>query len=93
MFARWYIPEDGSARGGIVLCPPFGLEAQAAGRAYRVLAVRLESEGFAVLHIDYDGTGDSAGSEEDPGRVEAWQGSVRAAVDLLRSAGAPRICV
>ena len=88
MFARWYIPEDGSARGGIVLCPPFGLEAQAAGRAYRVLAVRLESEGFAVLHIDYDGTGDSAGSEEDPGRVEAWQGSVHAAVDLLRSAGA-----
>ncbi|MGD0808483.1 MAG: alpha/beta hydrolase family protein [Acidimicrobiales bacterium] len=93
MFARWHLPEDGTARAGIVLCPPFGLEAQAAGRAYRALAAMLASEGFAVLHIDYDGTGDSAGSEDDPERVEAWQGSVRAAVELLRSSGAPRICV
>jgi dienelactone hydrolase len=46
-----------------------------------------------VLHIDYDGTGDSAGSDRDPGRAEAWQGSVRAAVDLLRRGGARKVCV
>jgi pimeloyl-ACP methyl ester carboxylesterase len=93
LFARSFVPEAGTARAGVVLCPPFGLEAQGAGRAYQVLGRRLESEGFAVLHVDFDGTGDSAGSDGDPGRVQAWQGSVRAAVDLLRAGGAARVCV
>jgi alpha-beta hydrolase superfamily lysophospholipase len=46
-----------------------------------------------VLYIDYDGTGDSAGSEADPGRVEAWQRTVRSAVDLVRSGGARHVSV
>ena len=93
LFARLYMPESGSARGAVVMCPPFGLEAQAVGRAYRGLGEQLAQRGLAALHIDYDGTGDSAGSEEDPGRLEAWQGSVRAAVELMRSSGALQVSV
>jgi len=48
---------------------------------------------FAVLQVDYDGTGDAAGLDSDPGRLEAWQASVRAAVDLARSGGARQVAV
>ena len=48
-------------------------------------------EGLAVLRFDYDGTGDSAGEETDPGRVDAWLSSVTAAVDELAATGVPRI--
>jgi pimeloyl-ACP methyl ester carboxylesterase len=36
--------------------------------------------GFPVLRFDPDGTGDSAGSDADPGRLRAWIDSVKAAV-------------
>ena len=36
--------------------------------------------GFPVLRFDPDGTGDSAGSDEDPGRVRAWIDSLKTAV-------------
>ena len=93
LFGRAYMPEGGTAYAGVVLCPPFGLEAQGAGRAYRALAERLATEGLAVVQVDYDGTGDSAGWAGDPDRAQAWQGSVRAAVDLLRAGGAAKVCV
>jgi alpha-beta hydrolase superfamily lysophospholipase len=44
-----------------------------------------------VLHIDYDGTGDSSGGDGDPGRVEAWRRSIGAAVALMRAGGAPYV--
>ena len=91
LFARFHQPAGGVARGAVVLCPPFGLESWKASRAYRVLGAQLASEGFAVLHIDYDGTGDSSGTEDDPERVEAWRGSVSAAVDLMRVGGARHV--
>jgi hypothetical protein len=87
------MPEDGTVRGAVVLCPPFGLEVEAAARAYQVLGEQLASQNFAVLHVDYDGTGDSAGCDEDPGRVEAWQSSVRAGVEFMRSSGALHVSV
>ncbi|MGO9659521.1 MAG: serine aminopeptidase domain-containing protein [Acidimicrobiales bacterium] len=93
LFGRAYVPEGGAAHGGVVLCPPFGLEAQGAGRAYRALGQRLSAQGLAVLHIDYDGTGDSAGGAGDPDRGPAWRGSVGAAVDLLRAGGAGKVFV
>jgi pimeloyl-ACP methyl ester carboxylesterase len=36
--------------------------------------------GFPVLRFDPDGTGNSAGSDNDPGRVRAWIDSLKAAV-------------
>jgi len=73
----------------VVLCPPLGMEALCVYFTYRVLAERLAEAGIAVVRFDYDGTGDSAGDGEDPGRVEAWERSVSEAVDLATGLGAP----
>jgi len=69
------------------------MEAQGAGRAFRSLGELLQASGFLALQVDYDGTGDSAGSDDDPGRQAAWLASVHSGVGLLRSAGARRACV
>lgn len=87
LFGWVHTPSGGTVRGGVVLFPPLGIEAICTYFTYRVLAIRLASEGLAVVRFDYDGTGDSAGRENDPSRVESWLASSTAAVDLLRSAG------
>jgi pimeloyl-ACP methyl ester carboxylesterase len=91
LFARLRLPEGGLARGGVVLCPPFGFESWRAGRAYGVLSGQLAAEGFAVLHFDYDGTGDSSGTDDGPERVEAWQHSITEAVATMRQSGARHV--
>lgn len=88
LFGRAYIPYHASARAGVVLCPPVGLEGTSASRTYKVLGERLAREGFAVLRVDYEGTGDSSGSGLDGERVSAWVNSIREGVDLVRSSGA-----
>lgn len=80
-------PTDGVALGGLVIAPTLGLEARASRRALQLLARAAARRGFASVRIDYDGTGDSAGHFEDPGRDDAWTSSVAAAVDLLRQCG------
>lgn len=60
---------------GVLLCPPLGQEAVRLHRLYRVLAERLAAAGFHVLRLDYFGTGDAAGEDED-GDLEGWQGDV-----------------
>jgi alpha-beta hydrolase superfamily lysophospholipase len=64
-----------------------------AHRTYRQLAERLSRAGIVALRFDYDGTGDSAGAQDDPGRVGAWVASVGHAIDTVRRAGAPRVVV
>ena len=84
--AGWIHTPDGvSARGGVLICPPVGLEYVNSHRALRRLAEIAATLGFVALRFDYDGTGDSAGTLADPDRVDAWRDSVRAAIDLLRS--------
>lgn len=81
----WYHAATGDQREvGVVLCNPLGYEAMCTHRTYRLLAERLASEGFPVVRFDYHGTGDSAGTETDPGRVNAWQESIAAAIDALQ---------
>ena len=63
-------------RGAVVLCPPLGSECVVAYRVWRILAERLAGAGFDVLRFDYEGTGDSAGDSEEPGRLEAWIGDI-----------------
>ena len=53
-------------------------------RSYRCLAERLASSGYPALRFDYDGTGDSCGSDEDPDRVASWLASIGYAIDALR---------
>lgn len=77
---------------GVVICNPFGFEAICAHRSLRHLAEMLAAAGLSTLRFDYDGTGDSAGSDRDPNRVEAWVESVRVASHALRtSAGVERV--
>jgi alpha-beta hydrolase superfamily lysophospholipase len=68
----------------VVICPPFGHEYINSHRTIRHLADRLAEAGMPALRFDYDGTGDSAGVDEDPGRVNAWRDSIRAAMQALR---------
>jgi alpha-beta hydrolase superfamily lysophospholipase len=83
LFGWLHLPDDGRARAAVVLCPPLGIEAICSYFSYRTLAEELAKRGIAAFRFDYDGTGDSAGSQEDTDRVAAWQDSVRRAVDLV----------
>lgn len=87
----FHTPSRSSARAGVVICPPFDRDYLHAHYALRLLAEQLAELGMCVLRFDYDGTGDSAGDPHDPDRVGAWLGSVAAAIDLVRSAGATSI--
>jgi alpha/beta superfamily hydrolase len=97
--AVWFGPEDRPLFGwvhtpavsngvGVVLCPSIGAEGENSQFAFRELAPALAASGCIVVRFDYDGTGDSAGTLADPGRVDAWLGSIREAVALAREAGA-----
>jgi len=86
--AGWlHLPVGGLARGGVVVCPSIAGEHVNAQRTLRSLAEQLAHDGLAVLRLDYDGTGDSAGEWEDPDRLAAWTASITTAVQELRSAG------
>ena len=84
-------PADGTARAGVVLCPPMGEEGRSAHRTYRRLAEGLAAQGLLALRFDYDGTGDSAGAMADPGRVQAWCDSTLAAYAFVTSLGVPEV--
>jgi len=71
-------------RVGVVLCRPLGYEALCTYQTYAALAETLARSGFDVLRFDYEGTGDSAGSDAHPDRVAAWVASIVAAARELR---------
>ena len=78
----------------MVLCPAIGWEAEATYRTLVRWAEILAAAGFPVLRFDYSGTGDSPGSDEDPGRVAAWIESVHAAVEAARRmSGSARVAL
>ncbi|HRI49764.1 MAG TPA: alpha/beta hydrolase [Pseudomonadota bacterium] len=82
----WYHPPGGPAvrSCGVVLCPSLGIELILGHRALRHIALRLAAAGFPVLRFDYHGTGDSAGDEREPERVNTWRADLQAAADELR---------
>lgn len=84
LFGAYHAPAPGApARGGAVLCPPWGPEYLVSHRILRRLAVRLSESGYHVLRFDYHGTGDSAGGRED-GDLATWLADASLAVDELR---------
>lgn len=71
----------------VLLCNPFGEEAARVHRAYRVLAGRLQDEGYPTMRFDYSGTGDSSGDALDC-TLEHWLDDIEAAVgELQRQSG------
>ena len=91
----WYHAAQGAARGlGVVLCRPIGYEAMCTYQTYAQLADTLAQAGFDVLRFDYEGTGDSAGTDADPKRVNAWVESiVRACGELRRLSGVQKLAL
>ena len=85
LFGWYYVPPPAAARSrAVVLCAPLGHEALHTHASYRYLAEQLAAAGFPTLRFDYDGTGDSAGGDEDEGRVGNWLRSIGFAIDTLR---------
>jgi pimeloyl-ACP methyl ester carboxylesterase len=75
----------------VLLCNPFGEEAARAHRAYRVLAGKLQDEGYATLRFDYSGTGDSSGDAIDC-TVDQWVEDIEAAIgESRRQSGSSQI--
>ena len=93
LFGWLHLPEGGEAHGAVLLCPTIGIEAVNARYAYMYLADRLAEAGLACFRFDYDGTGDSAGQQNDPDRVRAWLSSIQLAMELLRGLGTDRVGV
>ncbi len=89
----WYHAPQGTPRDcGVLLCNPIGDDYVRAHRPLRHLAEILSRAGFAVLRFDFHGTGDSSGTEQEPGRVAAWIADVKLAVDEVRSrSGAAKV--
>ncbi len=86
-------PVGVSGSVGVVIVPPIGYEYWSSHRTLRTLAERLAERGCHVLRFDPDGTGDSAGDQWDPARVEAWRRSVDHAADALRRWGVTSLVV
>ncbi|MGH8994934.1 MAG: alpha/beta fold hydrolase [Acidimicrobiales bacterium] len=87
LFGWVHAPSKGLASRAVVLCPPLARELTNSHYPYRVLARQLAEAGMLVVRFDYDGTGDSAGGDSDPDRVEAWLSSIGQAVGVARRAG------
>jgi alpha-beta hydrolase superfamily lysophospholipase len=95
LFGWLHLPDtiDPTPPVGLVICNPFGNEAICSHRSLRHLAERAARAGMPVLRFDYAGTGDSAGHDFDPDRVDAWIESIQAAADELRErTGVPKVC-
>jgi len=97
----WFGPPDrslagyvhspaGPALGGVLICPPMGYESICAHRTLRRIADRLAELGHLVLRFDYEGTGASCGSSEEPDLLDRCQRSVRAGIAELRRRGIPQ---
>ncbi len=86
-------PVDGASEVGVVIAPAVGYEYWSSHRTLRTLAERLAGQGHCALRFDFDGTGDSAGDQWDPSRVQAWQMGVDLAAQALRSWGVSTLVV
>jgi pimeloyl-ACP methyl ester carboxylesterase len=93
LFGMFQVPESGLARAGVVVCPPFGRDLLHAHYTLRCLGDEMAARGVCTLRFDYDGTGDSAGTGNDPQRVRSWLDSIAAAVATMRTSGVESVFV
>ena len=93
LFGMFHVPESGLARAGVVVCPPFGRDYLHVQYTLRCLGDEMTARGICTLRLDYDGTGDSAGTGKEPQRVTSWLDSIRAAVATMRASGIESVFV
>lgn len=95
LFGWLHGPVAGPAkRVGLLICSPLGYEYLCAHRTIKHFAKVAASQGLPALRFDYDGTGDSAGSDLDAGRLKAWTSSTHVAIDELKArTGVHRVCI
>src|ERR1700694_4480821 len=86
-------PTHGIGAVGVVIVPPVGYEYWTSHRTLRTLAEQLAEQGCSVVRLDLDATGDSAGDQWDPARLEAWCRSVAVAAGVLRELGVSSLVV
>ncbi len=73
------------ARGAVLLCAPWGNEAESAHASWRQLAQACAKAGQHVLRFDLAGTGHSAGDDAQGDELTLWLDSVRHAIDALKA--------
>ena len=88
-------PTGAAASGwGVVMCKPFGYEAQCGHRSMRAFADAATELGMPVLRFDYLGTGDSADIDATADQVQVWTRDIAHAVaELRRLTGVSRVCL
>lgn len=88
LFGVIHLPIDNRIRGGVLICGSLGKDGMDSVRLHRILADNLARRGFAVLHFDYLGSGNSAYSQARDDAVANWVASVGHALDYLTLIGA-----
>jgi pimeloyl-ACP methyl ester carboxylesterase len=79
---------------GLIICKPFGYEALCANRSLRCFAEMAAELGIPSLHVDYQGTGDSADIDPSADQISTWTRDVIVAVKELRKrTSVQQVCV
>ncbi len=91
LFGNLAIPEGSFSKGGVLICPPLGRELIYTYGVLKQLGDQLCGLGFTVLRFHYDGTGHSAGTDSDSGRVAAWLSSIDKGIAFLSSTGVTNV--
>jgi dienelactone hydrolase len=91
LFGTLHLPSGGWTGSRVLLCPPLGYEAHFAHLTFTDLAATIaQATGSVVMTFDYDGTGDSAGSDDEPDFIGRALSSIAQAIDCLTALpGAP----
>ena len=95
LFACFHFTDQGRARDCVaVICNPVGHEYVHSHRSVRHLADQFAEAGIPALRFDYDGTGDSPGTDLDPDRLSRWLDDIDVAIAAARSlSGRSKVCL
>jgi alpha-beta hydrolase superfamily lysophospholipase len=93
VFGQMHMPaEREQHETAVLLCPPFGWDDICSYRSRRTWAQQLAAAGHPTLRIDLPAAGDSGGSPNDSGRLDAWTAAVASAAGWLgASTGRTRV--
>ena len=93
VFGQMHMPaEREQHETAVLLSPPFGWDEICSYRSRRAWAQQLAAAGHPTLRIDLPSAGDSGGSPNDSGRLDAWTSAVASAAGWLgASTGRTRV--